>query len=115
MGFSRFFVINLPGKTERHFLKKTMTTTEPTAAPPAGEDQYQSQIAASLRLSEAKLAGILASAMDAIITVDEDQRVVLFNAAAERMFRCPAAEALGEKLDRFLPERFREAHRGHIR
>jgi PAS domain S-box-containing protein len=79
------------------------------------EDQRQSQIAASLRLSEAKLAGILTSAMDAIITVDEDQRVVLFNAAAERMFRCPAAEALGEKLDRFIPERFREAHREHIR
>ncbi|HEX5080562.1 MAG TPA: PAS domain S-box protein, partial [Blastocatellia bacterium] len=91
-----------------------MTTTEPTVAPQAGEDQYQSQIAASLRLSEAKLAGILASAMDAIITVDQDQRVVLFNAAAERMFRCTAADALGEKLDRLIPERFREAHRGHI-
>ncbi|MBO0863242.1 MAG: response regulator [Chloracidobacterium sp.] len=88
---------------------------EPSVAPPVSEDQYQSQIAASLRLSEAKLAGILASAMDAIITVDEDQRVVLFNAAAERMFRCPAAEALGESLDRFIPVRFRPAHRDHIR
>jgi PAS domain S-box-containing protein len=83
--------------------------------PPVADDQHQSQIAASLRLSEAKLAGILASAMDAIITVDEDQRVVLFNAAAEKMFRCPAAEALGESLDRFIPERFRAAHRDHIR
>src|SRR5215475_16220065 len=87
-----------------------MKTTET----PDAEGQYQSQIAASLRLSEAKLAGILVSAMDAIITVDEDQRVVLFNAAAERMFRCPAAEALGESLDRFIPERFRAAHREHI-
>src|SRR5262245_59973171 len=92
-----------------------MNTTEPPVSAPAGEDQYQSQIAASLRLSEAKLAGILASAMDAIITVDENQRVVLFNAAAERMFRCPAAEALGESLDRFIPERFRTPHREHIR
>jgi len=83
--------------------------------PPVSDDQYQSQIAASLRLSEAKLAGILASAMDAIITVDENQRVVLFNAAAERMFRCPSADALGESLDRFIPERFRAAHREHIR
>jgi hypothetical protein len=31
------------------------------------------------------------------------------------MFRCPAAEALGESLDHFIPERFRAAHRGHIR
>ncbi|HEY7184225.1 MAG TPA: PAS domain S-box protein, partial [Blastocatellia bacterium] len=87
-----------------------METEKPTVA----DDQHQSQIAASLRLSEAKLAGILASAMDAIITVDEGQRVVLFNAAAEKMFRCPAAEALGESLDRFIPERFRAAHREHI-
>src|SRR6266545_4028977 len=86
-----------------------------TEKPLVADDQHQSQIAASLRLSEAKLAGILASAMDAIITVDEDQRVVLFNAAAEKMFRCPAAEALRESLDRFIPERFRAAHREHIR
>jgi PAS domain S-box-containing protein len=85
-----------------------------TENPPVADDQHQSQIAASLRLSEAKLAGILASAMDAIITVDENQRIVLFNAAAERMFRCPAAEALGESLDRFIPQRFRAAHREHI-
>jgi PAS domain S-box-containing protein len=88
-----------------------MKTNEPSV----GDDRHQAQIAASLRLSEAKLVGILASAMDAIITVDEDQRVVLFNAAAERMFRCSAADALGERLDRFIPERFRAAHREHVR
>jgi PAS domain S-box-containing protein len=86
-----------------------------TEKPPVADYQHRSQIAASLRLSEAKLAGILASAMDAIIIVDEDQRIVLFNAAAEKMFRCPAAKALGESLDRFIPERFRAAHREHIR
>lgn len=72
------------------------------------------QTVSSLRLSEARLVGILASAMDAIITVDEDQRIVLFNAAAEKMFRCAAAEALGQPLDRFIPARFREAHHHHI-
>ena len=92
-----------------------MKTNEPPVEAPVAEDQHQSQIAASLRLSEAKLAGILASAMDAIITVDEGQRIVLFNAAAEKMFRCPAAEALGESLDLFIPERFRASHREHIR
>jgi len=82
---------------------------------PVADDQLESQIAASLRSSEAKLAGILASAMDAIITVDENQRVVLFNAAAEKMFRCSAREALGQSLDRFIPDRFRAAHQEHIR
>jgi len=52
--------------------------------------------------------------MDAIITVDERQHVVLFNAAAERIFRCSAADAVGGALDRFIPERFRVAHRAHI-
>src|SRR5262245_43762031 len=82
---------------------------------PVVEDKHESRIAASLRLSEARLAGILDSAMDAIVTVDESQRIVLFNAAAEKMFRCSAEEALGQSLDRFIPDRFREAHRDHIR
>jgi PAS domain S-box-containing protein len=61
-----------------------------------------------------QLHGILQTAMDAIITIDEQQRIVLFNAAAERIFRCPAAQAIGGTLDRFIPERFRTAHRAHV-
>lgn len=59
--------------------------------------------------------GIISSATDAILTIDDQQRITLFNAAAERMFRFPAAEAIGLPLDRFLPERFRAIHREHIR
>jgi two-component system, cell cycle sensor histidine kinase and response regulator CckA len=73
-----------------------------------------SEMESSLRLSDARLAGILASAMDAIITVDENQCVVLFNEAAQKMFRCSSAEAMGEPLDRFIPVRLREAHRAHV-
>ncbi len=65
--------------------------------------------------SRQRLAGIVGSAMDAIISVDAAQRIVLFNAAAEKVFRCPAAEAIGQPLDRFIPERFRAAHAGHVR
>jgi PAS domain S-box-containing protein len=67
-----------------------------------------------LRQSQAQLAGIIHSAMDAIITVDADQRVVLFNAAAEQLFRCAAADVLGQSLDRFIPERHRVIHRQHL-
>jgi PAS domain S-box-containing protein len=65
--------------------------------------------------SQARLAGIIESAMDAIITVDNDQQIVLFNHTAELMFRCSADEVMGQSLDRFIPARFREIHREHIR
>ena len=64
--------------------------------------------------SEGRLAGVIQSAMDAILTVDEQQKILLFNAAAERMFRCPAVEALGQPITRFIPQRFHAAHAGHI-
>jgi two-component system, LuxR family, sensor kinase FixL len=69
----------------------------------------------ALLRSEARLAGIIASAMDAIITVDESQRIVVFNAAAEAIFRCPASEAIGQPLERFIPPAYRKAHAEHIR
>ena len=49
-----------------------------------------------------RLGGIVSSALDAIICVDAEQKIVLFNAAAETMFGCTEAEALGQKLDRFI-------------
>jgi PAS domain S-box-containing protein len=52
--------------------------------------------------------------MDAIITIDERQCVLLFNDAAERMFQRPAPEAIGQPLDQFIPGRFREGHHDHI-
>ena len=67
-----------------------------------------------VRENRARLSGIIGSAMDAIISVDAGQRITIFNAAAEKMFLCPASEALGQPFDRFIPERFREAHRGHL-
>jgi PAS domain S-box-containing protein len=64
--------------------------------------------------SAEQFEAIIQSAMDAIISLDAQQRVVLFNSAAERIFGCSAAEALGKPLDRFIPEHLREAHRQHV-
>jgi PAS domain S-box-containing protein len=92
-------------------------TTEALRQALAGQErllgEYQ-QAELATRESEQRLHGIVSAAMDAILTVDGAQRVVVFNAAAERMFGCAAAEAIGRPLDRFIPPRVREAHRRHI-
>jgi two-component system, cell cycle sensor histidine kinase and response regulator CckA len=53
--------------------------------------------------SQAQLASIIATAKDAILVTDEFNRITLFNAAAEKMFGCPAARALGTALVHFMP------------
>jgi PAS domain S-box-containing protein len=69
---------------------------------------------AQVREGEARLDAIVQSAMDAIIIVDDAQRIVLLNNAAERMFGIESRQVLGTPLDRLLPERFRQGHRSHV-
>lgn len=68
-----------------------------------------------LAQSEARLSNILDSAMDAIITVDQQQHIVFFNQAAEAVFGCPHEQAIGAPLAWFIPDRFRAEHSEHIR
>ncbi len=68
----------------------------------------------TLQNMQARISGVIGSAMDAIITVDENQRIVLLNAAAEKVFRWPRSAALGAQLDTLIPRRFRHVHRAHI-
>src|SRR5512132_1156097 len=73
------------------------------------------QLIAALRASEAKFSGILEIAADAIITIDDQQRVLHFNHGAEEIFGWRATDAIGQRLDVFLPPRFRAVHAGHVR
>ena len=91
-----------------------VTETARSHAAPAATVAGRLKVEEQLLISRLRLESIIESAMDAIITVDEDQKIVLFNHAAEQMFGCSAQEAIGQPLDRFLPERFRDAHRHHI-
>jgi PAS domain S-box-containing protein len=68
----------------------------------------------ALQASEAKLAGILAIAGDAIISIDEDHRITLFNKAAERLFGYSQGEMIGQPMDLLIPTRFRRTHDRHI-
>jgi PAS domain S-box-containing protein len=68
----------------------------------------------ALRISEARFAGIVSIATEAIISVDEQQRIVIYNEGAERIFGWTRDEILGRPLDTLIPERFREIHWKHI-
>ncbi len=80
----------------------------------AGAELARQRAEAALRQSEERLARILESAMDAIVTIGSDQRITLFNNAAEQVFRCPAAEAVDQPLDRFLSDSLRRLLTEHI-
>ncbi|WP_375754385.1 PAS domain S-box protein [Corallococcus exercitus] len=69
----------------------------------------------SLRLSEARFSGIVTNAADAVISIDQAQRIVLFNRSAERIFGYSAQEALGQPLDLLLPESLPALHARHVR
>ena len=68
----------------------------------------------ALRDSTARVASIVESAMDPIIAVDDHQRIVLFNAAAEKAFGWTSAQVIGRPLDLLIPERFHPVHRNHV-
>ncbi|MDO9106896.1 MAG: PAS domain S-box protein [Methylovulum sp.] len=61
-------------------------------------------LSAALRESRQRYAGIVESAMDAMVTMDVDQRIVLFNAAAEKMFGCRADEAIGKPFGCYISD-----------
>jgi PAS domain S-box-containing protein len=79
--------------------------------------ELKNQQRLSLALDEARTRyyHTVESVMDAIVAVDEDQRITLFNPAAEKMFDYTATEVMGQPLSMLLPEAFRENHPQHIR
>jgi len=68
----------------------------------------------ALRLSEAKFSGIVSIAAEAIISVDKDRCITLFNDGAEKIFGYSRNEVMGTPIDRLIPERFRAVHGEHF-
>jgi PAS domain S-box-containing protein len=95
-----------------HFKKPAPSPREENR--PHSSDEMQLAFE-ELRVSQARLAAIIASTMDAIVTIDENQKVVLFNKAAERIFGYRAQSIMGRPLDTLIPEDLRAVHRVHIR
>jgi PAS domain S-box-containing protein len=78
-------------------------------------DVTEARLAArAVQVREAKFGGIINISSDAIISIDENHTITLFNRGAEAIFGYTADEALGQRLDMLLPERFRAAHGRHL-
>lgn len=61
-----------------------------------------------------RLQGIIESAMDAIISIDESHRIVIFNSAAEAMFGHAREQVLGQSVSMLIPMQHRARHDGFI-
>jgi PAS domain S-box-containing protein len=69
----------------------------------------------SLKVSETRLRGILDSAVDGIVTINESGVIQSFNPAAEAIFGYSASEMLGSKVNKLMPEPFRSDHDSYMR
>ncbi len=64
--------------------------------------------------SDAYMSGILATTKDAIISMDADQRIVLFNTGAEQVFGYTESEVRGKSIEFLIPPAFRAQHASHV-
>ncbi len=67
-----------------------------------------------LRKSKARFSGILDVAQDAIVSIDEAQRIIIFNKGAERIFGYSFNEVKGQPINIVIPERFWDNHKRHV-
>ena len=79
---------------------------------PEAIDRVLNQVHTERQLAEsqARLSSIIATAKDAILVTDETHRIILFNAAAEKIFGCSSAEATGQALFNFILPEFEPAN-----
>ncbi len=95
-------------------MKRRTTGAESAPTSEADSTPSSDQISATGSSVELRLASLLSIATDAIILLDREQRILLFNEGAERIFGWKKEEVIGKAIDILLPESFREIHRRHV-
>jgi len=103
----------------KHELEETVRarTASLSAAREALEEKVQAlrETEAKLKASVEHLDGIMASVIDAIITIEEDGSIVSINRSAERLFGYSQDELRGRNVGVLMPEPYRSAHLGYLR
>jgi diguanylate cyclase (GGDEF)-like protein/PAS domain S-box-containing protein len=67
-----------------------------------------------LQISTSRFRSVVDAAYDAIITIDQEHNITLFNRAAENLFGYEASEMIGQPLLRLVPEPHRSRHDSYI-
>ncbi len=78
------------------------------------ERRQRAHAVEAMQTQQIRMTAIVDSALDAVISVDGDGRVVMMNPIAEDVFQRREREMLGQPLELLIPDRFREAHQRHL-
>jgi PAS domain S-box-containing protein len=101
------------GKTKQQLVRELEQLRAQVASLQTAETECK-LIVQRLHATQARFQGILDSASSAIISMDEGQRIILFNDQAEHIFGYHEDEVLGQPLSMLLMERFQKVHEAHV-
>ena len=94
-------------------IRRVTSTLRKAVAPVRAEQPYSSKTLT--RLNRSQLDGIVMSAMDAIVTIDDSHEIIVFNPAAELMFGYASVDIIGCPLSKLLPQRYHANHGQQMR
>ena len=109
---------NPPSIQRRVRLDGSFVYAETVAAPLAWDDGNAVQVimrdVTEQRRAEAWVRSLIETTQDAVVSIDRQARIVLFNPAAQRIFGYRPEEVVGQKVDMLMPEPYTSEHDGYI-
>jgi two-component system, cell cycle sensor histidine kinase and response regulator CckA len=79
------------------------------------ERRHRALAVETMQAQRERLIAIVDSALDVVISVDDDGQVVMMNPIAEEVFQRRESDMLGQPLELLIPKRFHAAHRKHLK